>query len=290
MIFAKIMKHKKGIRSFLKKTLHKYRFVVMTDDSFEEKISVKLTPLKIIVFSGLFIFFCFFFTFFLIKSTTLKEFIPGRESKDVQREIITLSLKSDSLTQALNTQEKYLQNVQKIIGGNQMSLPKKTESFDKVIADFSFEKSVEDSLLRVVVENSEKGSIIANNKNNNTVFVFFTPINGFITDRFNLKKKHFGIDLVAKEKTRISSVLEGVVVISTWTSETGYIIGVQHKNGFLSLYKHNSTLLKSVGDFVSAGEHVAIIGNSGELSSGPHLHFELWYDGVPVNPEDYILF
>ena len=96
--------------------------------------------------------------------------------------------------------------------------------------------------------------------------------------------------MVAKEKTRISSVLDGVVVVSTWTSETGYIIVVQHKNGFLSLYKHNSTLLKSVGDFVSAGEHVAIIGNSGELSFGPHLHFELWSNGIPVNPEDYILF
>ena len=120
--------------------------------------------------------------------------------------------------------------------------------------------------------------------------IFYTPISGIITDKFDSKTKHFGIDLVAKEKTRISSVLEGTVVISNWTSETGYVIGIQHKNNYFSLYKHNSVLLKSVGDFVNASDHIAIIGNSGELSSGPHLHFELWHKGTPVNPEDYISF
>ena len=290
MIFAKIMKDKKRGANFLKKTLQKYRFVVMTDDSFEKKFSIKITLLKIIVFSGLFIFFCFFSTFFLIKNTTLKEFVPGRESKDVQQEIINLTLRSDSLMKYLKTQEVYLQNVRNIVSGNLTSVAEKKEHFQKINSDFSFQKSIEDSFLRMVVESNEKGSIITTKENNNDVFVFFNPIKGLITDRFNLKTKHFGIDLVAKEKTRISSVLEGVVVINNWTSETGYVIGVQHKNGFLSLYKHNSILLKSVGDFVGTGEHIAIIGNSGELSSGPHLHFELWSNGVPVNPEDYILF
>ena len=120
--------------------------------------------------------------------------------------------------------------------------------------------------------------------------MFFPPLSGLIIDEFNSNTKHFGIDLVAKEKTRISSVLDGTVVVSHWTSETGYVIVVQHKNDYLSQYKHNSVLLKKVGDFVLAGEHLAIIGNSGELSSGPHLHFELWHKGVPVNPKDYISF
>jgi murein DD-endopeptidase MepM/ murein hydrolase activator NlpD len=98
------------------------------------------------------------------------------------------------------------------------------------------------------------------------------------------------VDLVAKDKSRISSVLDGTVIISHWTSETGYVIAIQHKNDYVSLYKHNSSLLKEVGDFVNAGDHIAVIGNSGELSSGPHLHFELWHKGTPVNPEDYISF
>ena len=102
---------------------------------------------------------------------------------------------------------------------------------------------------------------------------------------FNQKQKHFGVDLVAKERARISSVLDGTVVLCKWGPETGHVIGIQHQNGYFSLYKHNSVILKSVGDFVSVGEHVAVIGNSGELSSGPHLHFELWHEGIPVNPE-----
>ena len=290
MIFAKIMKDKKRGANFLKKTLQKYRFVVMTDDSFEEKFSIKITLLKIIVFSGLFVFFCFFSTFFLIKNTTLKEFVPGRESKDVQQEIINLTLRSDSLIKYLKTQEVYLQNVRNIVSGNLTSVAEKKERFQKVNSDFSFQKSIEDSFLRMVVESNEKGSIITTKENNNDVFVFFNPIKGLITDRFNLKTKHFGIDLVAKEKTRISTVLEGTVIISHWTSETGYVIGIQHKNEYFSLYKHNSILLKSVGDMVGIGDPIAIVGNSGELSSGPHLHFELWHQGLPVNPENYILF
>ena len=140
------------------------------------------------------------------------------------------------------------------------------------------------------MESENLGSITSTYKGNNNLIVFFAPLMGIITDGFDRKTKHFGLDVVAKEKSRISSVLDGTVVISTWSSETGYVIGVQHQNGYLSLYKHNSIILKSIGDFVSAGEHVAIIGNSGDLSSGPHLHFELWHEGIPVNPENYIVF
>ena len=120
--------------------------------------------------------------------------------------------------------------------------------------------------------------------------MFFTPVYGLISDVYSVDSKHFGIDLVAKEKSRIATVLDGTIIVSHWNSETGYVIVVQHKNDFISLYKHNSVLLKEVGDFVSAGDHIAIIGNSGELSTGPHLHFELWHKGIPVNPENYISF
>ena len=141
-----------------------------------------------------------------------------------------------------------------------------------------------------LVESNETGMINLKNNVKNELFAFFIPVLGVVSDTFNLKTKHFGIDLVAKENARISSVLDGVVVISDWNPQTGYVIGVQHKNGFLSLYKHNSMLLKSVGNYVNAGEHIAVIGNTGEFSSGPHLHFELWLDGVAVNPKNYILF
>ena len=153
-----------------------------------------------------------------------------------------------------------------------------------------FEKSKEDSLLRLSVEAEDKSSIYIKSVSENNYLMFFTPLSGLISDGYNSKTKHFGVDLVAKEKSRISSVLDGTVIISHWTSETGYVIAIQHKNDYVSLYKHNSLLLKEVGDFVNAGDHIAIIGNSGELSSGPHLHFELWHKGTPVNPENYISF
>jgi len=290
MIFANIMQDKKGLNTFWKKILHKYRFVIMTDDSFEEKLSIKLSRINVFAFGGLLVFFCFLSAILLVTSTPLTEYVPGKAATDVQQELMTLTIKADSLEDALKSQEVYLQNIHNIISGNELIAPKTLVGAKNPEPEISFKKSLEDSLLRVVVESEEKGAIPTNNESNNKVLMFFSPISGIITSRFNPTKKHFGIDLVAKEKTRISATLEGTVIISHWTSETGHVIGIQHKNDYFSLYKHNSVLLNSVGDFVGVGDHIAIIGNSGELSSGPHLHFELWHKGAPVNPENYILF
>jgi len=290
MIFANIMQDKKRFKIFWEKALLKYRFVIMTADSFEEKLSVKLSKLNVFAFSSFIVFFCFFTAILLITTTRLAEYVPGKATTRVQQELISLTIKSDSLIKTLESQNTYLQNIRNIIAGEQLSAPKIIEPKEKSAGEIFFEKSIEDSILRADVESEDKGMIQINNTNGNELIMFFSPVNGLITDRFNTKNKHFGIDLVAKEKTRISAVLGGTVIISHWTSETGYVIGVQHKDDYLSLYKHNSVLLNSVGDFVNVGDPIAIIGNSGELSSGPHLHFELWHQGIPVNPEDYILF
>ena len=194
------------------------------------------------------------------------------------------------MERALNRKGVYLQNINNIIIGEELITPINTEEVLSSEKEIFFEKSIEDSLLRVAVEAEDKSSITFNKEKNNEFLMFYPPLDGIITDRFNKKTKHFGVDLVAKEKSRIATVLEGAIIFSHWTSETGYVIGVQHKNDFISFYKHNSVLLKEVGDFVNAGDYIAIIGNSGELSTGPHLHFELWHNGFPVNPENYISF
>ena len=290
MIFANIMADKKDLRKLWKKALHKYRFVIMTDDAFEEKLSIRLSRINVFALLGFFVFCCFFASILLITTTSLTEYVPGKATSEVQKELIFLTIKADSLEKTLASQELYLKNINNIINNNELVSPEIITDIQNSESEISFEKSVEDSLLRSVVEAEEKGAIFISDKQNNDLLMFFPPIIGIITDEFSLKTKHFGIDLVAKEKTRVSSVLEGVVVISDWNSETGNVIGIQHKNGYLSLYKHNSLLLKSVGDFVSAGDHIAIIGNSGEFSSGPHLHFELWHEGIPVDPKNYISF
>ena len=291
MIFANIMQDKEGRKKYWSKLFHKYRFVIMTDSSFEEKLSVKLTRINVIAFVGTLVFFCFFSTMLLIAYTPLSEYVPGKSTIEVQKGLIELNIKSDSLETILLNRSIYLENINKIINGEELVTPENYEEITNTQIPISFEKSKEDSLFRVKVETEDKSSIYKkdNTKNNNNL-MFFTPLSGLISDGYNNKTKHFGIDLVAKEKSRISTVLDGTVVISHWAYETGYVIGIQHNNDYLSFYKHNSVLLKSVGDYVNAGDHIAIIGNSGELSSGPHLHFELWHKGAPVNPENYISF
>jgi murein DD-endopeptidase MepM/ murein hydrolase activator NlpD len=291
MIFANIMQDKEGREKYWSKLFHKYRFVIMKDSSFEEKLSVKLTRINVIAFVATLVFLCFFSTMLLIAYTPLSEYVPGKSSIEVQKSLIELNIKSDSLEAILVNRSIYLENINKIINGEELVTPENYAEITNTQIPISFEKSKEDSLFRVKVEAEDKSSIYKKDKpNNNTTLMFFTPLTGLISDGYNNKTKHFGIDLVAKEKSRISSVLEGTVIISHWAYETGYVIGVQHKNDYLSFYKHNSVLLKSVGDYVNAGDHIAIIGNSGELSSGPHLHFELWHKGIPVNPENYISF
>ena len=291
MIFANIMQDKEGREKYWSKLFHKYRFVIMKDSSFEEKLSVKLTRINVIAFLATLVFLCFFSTMLLIAYTPLSEYVPGKSSIEVQKSLIELNIKSDSLEAILVSRSVYLENINKIINGEELVTPENYAEKMNTQIPVSFEKSKEDSLFRVKVEAEDKSSIYKKNKpNNNTTLMFFTPLTGLISDGYNNKTKHFGIDLVAKEKSRISSVLEGTVIISHWAYETGYVIGVQHRNDYLSFYKHNSVLLKSVGDYVNAGDHIAIIGNSGEFSSGPHLHFELWHKGIPVNPENYISF
>ncbi len=284
------MKDKKHFSGFWRKALRKYRFVVMTADSFEEKLSTSLSRLNVFAFVGFLVFFCFFISVLAVTYTPLSEYVPGKARSEVQQELIILTKKSDSLLAVLESQDVYLKNIRNIVTGGPLIVPEKIVLKDGLAPDVSFERSPEDSILRINVESEEKGIIRVDSEQKSNLLVFFPPIKGFITDRFNPKTKHFGIDLVAKEKTRISTVLDGTVIISHWSSETGHVIGVQHKNDYISLYKHNSILLKSVGDFVTIGQPIALIGNSGELSSGPHLHFELWHEGVPVNPENYILF
>jgi hypothetical protein len=291
MIFANIMKDSEGRAKYWSTLLHKYRFVIMTDSSFEEKLSLTLSRLNIFSFAVVFIFVCFFSAFLLIAHTPLSEYIAGKSSLEVQKGLIELQLRADSLESALLKEAVYLENLKNIIKGDELITP--TESNRSTSAkeeEIIFEKSKADSLLRLSVEAEDKSSIYVKSVSDNNFLVFFTPLSGLISDIYNSKIKHFGVDLVAKEKSRISSVLDGTVIISHWTSETGYVIAIQHKDDYISLYKHNSLLLKGVGDFVRAGDHISVIGNSGELSSGPHLHFELWHKGTPVNPENYISF
>jgi murein DD-endopeptidase MepM/ murein hydrolase activator NlpD len=281
-------KFKSNIINFFNK---KFRLVVINDETLEEEALLKISRSNIIALTSLVVIFVFIISFLIIVYSPLNEHLPGKSSELVQKELIQLALKSDSLASALSISSLYLSNIESIIKGDSISFERLDDSLNKIDnSEVNFFKSKEDSLLRIRVEKEDQSSINLNSKKRNKQFLFFPPVEGFVSDSFNLQTNHYGIDLVAKSGAKIKSIGEGTVIISDWNPQTGYVLGIQHSEDFISFYKHCSVLLKSVGDIITTGENIAIIGNSGELSSGPHLHLELWKSGTPLDPSLYISF
>lgn len=285
-------KNKKGLKSVLERLRNKYRLVILNDETFEEKVSLRLSRLNVFLLVSFGAIFLIFSTSILIAFTPLKEYIPGYASSEMRRNVLNLAFAADSLQRKVNLQEQNLSIIRAIINGeNPDSLIAQQEINESLPDSVVFEKSVEDSLLRLAVEEEERFNLYAGNRSNTmTGLLFFSPVKGLLVTDFETEKSHFGVDVVADEKSSIKSVLDGTVILSNWTPETGYVIAIQHEQNLLSVYKHNSVLMKTVGEAVKAGEVIAIIGNTGELTTGPHLHFELWQNGVPIDPTNYILF
>ncbi len=283
-------------KGFFKKLHDKYRLVLMNDDTFEEKISFRLTRFNVFIFFGALSIFLVVATTYLIAFTPLREYIPGYGDFNTRRILRELTLRADSLEKNLRQKDLYILNIRNIIEGREIQdyLPDSLVNPVNITLD-QLPRSREDSLLRAEMESmgvygtSLVGTDISPESKINQFF-FFPPVNGVVTSYFDPVNRHFGVDLVADVNQAIKSTLDGTVVFAGWTLETGHTIAVQHANNLLSVYKHNSVLLKRDADIVKAGEVIAIIGNSGILSSGTHLHFELWFNGNPMNPLDYIIF
>jgi murein DD-endopeptidase MepM/ murein hydrolase activator NlpD len=267
----------------------------MNDQTFEERMSFRLSPLNVFVLTGIVVISLIIFTIYAIAFTPLKEYIPGYADIHMKRQLIQMTYQADSLSASLQARDIYLENLRKLINGeigadSLYAFEPSQIRYDTV--KFA-PKSSADSLLRAEMESQDRFTLTVGSTEEATgvtSYYFFTPLKGTITNEFDSRTKHYGIDIVASANEVIKTTLDGTVIIADWTTETGYTIGVQHSNNMFSLYKHNSALLKSVGDYVKAGEVIAIIGNSGEFTTGPHLHFELWYNGNPVNPKDYMTF
>lgn len=279
--------------NFWGKWRSKHRFVILNGETFKEKYSFNLSRLNIFVLLGFALTILIGGTTILIAFSPIREYIPGYTSTSIRRQVVELNNLSDSLSLELEYQNQYLKNIKNIINGKPFEekvLLGNDRTSTKTKA--KFEKVPEDSTLRSQVEAEEKFNLFDSYDSKNSLgdFLFYSPIKGIVTEGFNPKENHFGIDIVAKENSIIKATLAGTVAFSTWTSETGNVIAILHGNNLFSVYKHNSILLKKEGATVKAGEAIAIIGNSGKWSSGPHLHFELWQNGTAINPEQYILF
>lgn len=286
-------KDKKKRKEIKRKLLHKYRLVILNENTFEEKISFKLSRLNVFVTGTLFIIILIGITTLIIAFSPLREYIPGYSSTRLKRQATELTYKTDSLVTVLNYTNRYLDNVRLVLRGD---IENNEVNRDSLFEKYKLDPSTvdltpirEDLLLREEVDLEDKYNLFERNIEN-VGSLLFSPVSGTLSQPFDAKSKHYAVDVVAPKETPVKSIADGTVLFSEWTSETGYVIIIEHQDNLTSVYKHNGSLSKSQGDLVRAGEVIASIGNTGELTTGPHLHFELWNNGKPVNPLNYIDF
>ncbi len=275
---------------------NKYRLVIMNDDTFEEQFSFKLTLRNLYIVLVAATILLIILGICLVAFTPLKEYLPGRENEVASRkQLIDLNIKMDSLEKALNAKSLYINSISDILSGKTPADPaNKKPGSETKFQHLNLKPSKGDSALRKEIESQDKYSLGFTEEKGARKdigsFFFYPPVKGLITASFDKKTGHFGVDVAAKENSAVKSTLDGTVIFAGWTTETGYTMQVQHTNNIVSMYKHCSALLKKTGDYVKAGDPLAIIGNSGEQTTGPHVHFELWYNGTPIDPQDYMVF
>jgi murein DD-endopeptidase MepM/ murein hydrolase activator NlpD len=281
----------RALRVFLKK---KYRLVILNDTTFAEKLSIRFSPWGLIIGTLAITIVMTTLVISLVALTPLREYIPGYGTVYERKQILALGIKADSLEQTLNSRDRYLKTVLDVLHERtetRTEKPRKdtTGKFKKVnikpsATDIEFRKEYE--------KNKATGAANVASLRHNALseFVFFTPVSGYITTSFRINEEHYGVDIVTKQDESIKSTLDGTVIFTGFSAEDGNIIHVQHSNNLISIYKHCSDFLKTTGTRVRSGEAIAIVGNTGEHSKGPHLHFELWFNGSPIDPQEFVAF
>lgn len=286
-------KAKKNRKSFWHQIRFKYKLSFFNESTLEEVWSLRVSQLSAIVVMIFFALFLVTVTALIIILTPIRNYLPGYLDVEVRKEIVQNVLRADSLERIIAIQSLYLDNVTGILTGTTpIDSIRRIDSLAQVQPDYEIPRSaIEEEFVRTF-EEEEKYNLTSLNPNPVPIdgIFFYKPIKGVISAAFEPEMRHYGVDLVAAPNESVLATLDGTVVFTGFDPNYGNVIQVQHRNGFLSVYKHNELLLKEAGDMVVAGEALAIVGNTGKLSTGPHLHFELWYRGTPVNPAEYIAF
>ena len=287
------MKQKKKKKDKLKKKLlHKYRLVVLNEETFEERYAIKLNRLNVFVITAFSSILLIAFTTLLIAYTPLREYIPGYSSTALKRKATELSYKTDSLQLQLFYNDQYYASIKKVLKGDVSEVDFNRDSIIEAANQIDIDPVLpnkQDSLLRLRAEKEDKYNLF-DSEINTSNFILFPPVNGPISEGYDIKEKHFAVDVVVEENTPVKATADGTVIFVEWTVETGYVLIVEHSNELISIYKHNGSVTKEQGDLVKAGEVIALSGNTGSLTTGPHLHFELWSKGYPINPTNFIDF
>jgi lipoprotein NlpD len=284
---------KKKKRNFWKRVRFKYKLSFYNESTLEEVWSFRVSQLSAFVAFLFFAFFLITVTSLVIIKTPIRNYLPGYLDVEVRNTIIMNSLRADSLEMQLNRQARYLANVSAILTGTvTVDSIHRSDSAAFMTANYDIPRTENEERFATEFEEEEKYYLTAINPNpvaTEGIF-FYKPVNGVISSHYDLEKSHLGVDLVAAPRESVLATSDGIVVYTGNDQMYGNVITLQHKNGFVSIYKHNELLLKKIGEQVVAGEAIALVGNTGSLSTGPHLHFELWYKGVSINPEELIVF
>ncbi len=270
--------------------------IVRNEADFAEKTTISFNYAYVLSIVGTTVVVIFGLSLLLAKTVLAQWFDPTHTEKFLRTEVQKLFYKVESLETEAKRKDLYIESIQTVLNGGELFTQDSSSSTEK--KDISVETlkkiaPIDSQIRKEFEEEFENRNTVELTENDEGLsdLLFFPPVNAYdISSQFNLQGEHYGIDVVATENAPIQSVSDGTVIMANWTYDTGYVIAIQHANNIISIYKHNSVLLKKVGDFVKAGDVVAIIGDSGELSTGPHLHFELWHQGSPVNPEHFISF
>ena len=283
------------LRKRWKKLRDRYKLTILNESTYEEVMSMRLTRLRVLTVLSVLIVVLVVLTTILIAFTNLREYIPGYPDGKMRHQMTMNSLRVDSLMMEMEKKDRFFRSIRFIMTGDSLELDttiNMTRRMPGATYD-SLSMGVSDVEMdfRQAIEERERFNLSFGEltPSSNDFYHLFPPVaGGVITNRFDESIRHYGIDLVTKSNSNVFSVLDGVVVFSDWTVNTGYVIQVQHSGNMISIYKHNSILYKKQGDVVRTGEVIAVVGNTGEETTGPHLHFELWRSGKAMDPELYI--
>ena len=274
----------------------RFKLTLSKDETFEEVWQIRGTKFNFFVIIGSSVLLLVFLVAILIAFTSLREFIPGYPDVNMRMNIVRNALLLDSLEHELQIRDQYFENMKRIVSGQEPENMIAVQDTNIQVENIEFTRSPEDSLLRQQIESEEEYNLSVNllpQPTNSQFYTipFYAPLNGLISNRFNPEANHFGTDIIGAPGSVVRAALGGTIIFAGLTIETGYVIHIQHRNNVITVYKHNSKVLQEVGTQVKPGEEIAILGESGELyTTGPHLHFEIWVNGQPVDPEKYVHF
>jgi murein DD-endopeptidase MepM/ murein hydrolase activator NlpD len=289
------LRARKTLSSWL---VNRYLLIIRNEENFAEKSTFSFTYAKVILLTVTVFILLMALSLFLVKTLLAQWFDPRHAQMEANKQLYELAIKVDSLSQEVDEKDKFIKNFQHVLSGDTLG---SLQEYEKVATNNAeaINSSVDvsklspvDSQFRQEFEQTDLSLLKFATASYNELqeIFFFSPISGFVSAPYQVKEGHYGVDIVAKKNEPVKCVADGTVIMASWTQDSGYVISVQHRGNLISVYKHNAELLKKVGNFVNAGEIISIIGNTGELTDGPHLHFELWYNGNSVNPEEFVTF